>query len=210
MWTWSYSAAGITESSSFFGIILDHKFMLKLLVSCHTKRREWKLCIQPQLFSFLLNLKLHLTRLQPTKHSMTFSNVLLSWPIYFPKEGKIQYHYVASDNCVVFRWFKGEVVWWKDIWWCQMWHQTFSFPWWTELCYLLLKSETSFSAVILMLTLQLHGIVCTYFYFILKFFTFAELLCARTYLVVHWNVKKQCREHPNLPDFQESYFFHNL
>lgn len=124
--------------------------------------------------------------------------MLLSWPIYFPKERKILYHYVASDNCVVFRWLKDEVVWWKDNWWCQMWHQTFSFPRWTELCYLLLKSATSFSAVILMLTLQLHGILWTYFYFILKFLTFAELLCARTYLVVHWNVQKQCREQQTL------------
>lgn len=115
MWTWSYPAAGITKSSSFFGIILDGKLMLKLLVSCHTKRREWKLGMQPQLSSFLWKLKLHLTKLQPRKHSLTFSNVLLSWPIYSPKERKILYHYVASDNCVSsgglkMRWFDGEII----------------------------------------------------------------------------------------------------
>lgn len=196
MWTWSYCAAGITESSSSSGLILDPQLMLKLLVSCHTKRREWKLHIQPLPSLFLLKLKLHLTKLQPTKHSMNFSKMLFSWPVYFLKESKILYHYFGSDNCVVFRWLKDEVVWWKDNWWCQMWHQTSSFPWWTELCCLLLKSETPFSAVILLLTLWLHEILCTYFYFIWKFFTFAELLCARMSLVVHWNVQKQHRGTP--------------
>lgn len=160
---------------------------------------------QPSLF--FLKLKLHLAKLQPTKHSMTFSNVLLSWLIYFPKERKILYHYFASDNCVVFRLLKDEVVWWKDNWWCQMWHQTSSFPWWTELCYLLLKSGTPFSAVILSLSLWLHGILCTYFYFILKVFTFAELLCARMYLVVHWNVQKQCRGTPKPSWLPGKFFF---
>lgn len=158
----------------------------------------------------LLKLKLHLTKLQPAKHSMGFSNVLLSWSIYFPKERKILYHYAASDNCVVFRWLKDEVVWRKDNWWCYMCHQTFSFPWWTELCYLLLKSETSFSAVILVLTLQLYGILCTYSYFILKFFSFAELLCAHTYLVVHCNMQKQCRGTPKPSWLPGEFFFHNL
>lgn len=155
----------------------------------------------------LLKLKLHLTKLQPTKHSMTFSNVLLSWSIYFPKERKILYHYVAS---VVFRWLKDEVVWWKDNWWCQMCHQTFSFPWWTELSYLLLKSETSLSAAILLLTVQLYGILCTYSYFILKFFTSVELLHACTYLVVHCNVQEQCRGTPKPSWLPGKFFLHNL
>lgn len=70
-----------------------------------------------------------------------------------------------------------------------------------------MKSETFFPALLLLPTLQLHGVLYTYFSFVLTFFTFAELLCPCTYLVVCCNVRRECRGTAKPPGFQGSTTF---
>lgn len=200
----------VSESSSFSGLILDPKLMLKLLVSCHTKGREWKLHIQPLPSSFLLKLKLLLAKLQPTKHSVIFWNALFSWPVYFLRIRKfyiiiLPQITVLSSGGLKMRWFDGRII--SGVR-CGTKLPPFLGDLNYAICYWKVKHlfQQWFSHWLCGYT-RFFALTFTSSW---SFFTFAELLCACVSLVVHWNVQKQCRGTPKPSWLPGKILFHNL